>query len=209
KPHSLEVNKFILHRPWHEIYLSRRLREWRTDAAARDQKKPYEIMTNYVLHQIMVILPLSPMEVSRITGTDGLDTQAVDTLIQIIKDVEEKKSEDQRSGIYRKVYSKRYRKIKELFEAEISLDEISRRQGIELRYLREALLQLHITQEIDLNPWIEKHVPATDLHRGSAYFRQAEDTRLNQAKEVLNMDYDTLAWCKAYVAHDIQTSLGA
>ncbi|MEL6695951.1 MAG: RQC domain-containing protein [Bacteroidota bacterium] len=208
KPQALEVSKFILYRPWHEIYLSKRLKDWRLAVSDREEKKPYEIMTNYVLSQVMLILPMSPMEVSRIIGTDGLNSQSTDELVQIIKDVQEKKLEDERSGIYRRVYSKRYRKIKELFEADIELDEISRRQGVEPRALREALLQLHQTGEINLRPWIEKHVPSTDLHRGTAYFKEAEDKRLSHAKEVLDMDYDTLAWCKAYIFHEEREALG-
>ena len=208
KPYALEVSKFILYRPWHEIYLSKKLKDWRLAVADREEKKPYEIMTNYVLSQVMLVFPLSPMEVSRIIGTDGLNSQAIDELVQIIKDLQAKKAEDERSGLYRKVYSKRYRKIKELFEADIELDEISRRQGVEPRALREALLQLHQTKEIDIRPWVERHVSSTDLHRGTAYFREAEDKRLSHAKEVLDMDYDTLAWCKAYIFHEERDVLG-
>ena len=150
----------------------------------------------------MIIQPMSQMEISRIIGTENIGVEEGEELISILRDIQLKKEEDDRTGLYRRVYSKKGRKVKELFEANIPLEEIGRRQGMQMRDLRDMLISLHAAREIDLKLWIEENVAAADLHKGTDYFRKAEDQTLSHARQVLGLDYDSLGWCKTYVAHE-------
>ncbi|MCI4670838.1 MAG: HRDC domain-containing protein [Bacteroidia bacterium] len=198
EPRKLSITKDKLFKPWYEIELKKQIRTWRLKLANEFFKRPYQIFTNYTLDQLVKRLPKDQDEISKIAGLEILSIEESGELLTMIGDMIKKIEIDKKTGIYRKAYAPSKRKVKELFEAGLSLEEISRRRKLKLSTTRSYLEILHKAGEIDLIPWIEEKLEPLVLHKATEYFRTAENKSLKVAKNVLELDYDTLIFCKIY-----------
>lgn len=197
-PRPLMVEKSKLFKPWYEIELSKQIRNWRSDLAKEFYKKPYEIFTNYTLSQLVKKLPTTLEALSLIPGLKVLNDEERLELTRIIQEMVRKIEVDEKTQIYRKAYAPARRKVKELFEAGLSLEEIARRRKLNLSTAREYLMILHKAEEIDLIPWIEEKMDSLVLHKMVDYFKSAKDKDLEVAEKVLKQDQETLAFGKLF-----------
>jgi len=198
EPRSLMVSKNKLSKSWYEVELIKQLRNWRVEIAREFYKKPYQIFTNYTLEQIVKHLPASVEKLNRIEGLDKLDDTEKKQIIEMTASMTKKVEKDKETGIYRKAHAPAVRKVKELFEAGLSLEETARRRKLEVSTVSRHLITLHEAEEIDLIPWIEEKMDPLVLHKVAEYFRSAEDKSIEVAHKVLQQNYDTLELCKLY-----------
>lgn len=192
QPRPLLIEKGKIFKPWYEIELTKQIRTWRNDLAQEFFKKPYQIFSNYVLTLLVKKLPGSLDALAQIQGLDALSDEERLELSQIIQEMKRKIEVDEKSQIYRKAYAPSKRKVKELFQAGLSLEEIARRRKLKVSTTREYLMILHQAKEINLIPWIEEKMDPLVLHKIVEYFKSAQDRSLKVAHKVLEQDYETL-----------------
>lgn len=198
-PRDLEVSRQELSRGWAGIQASIGLRNLRRELAAQTNQAPYEIFTNFVMDVIARRLPTTRAELDQIDGVRNLSDALKERVIEETTRLKELfERNEQMEGALSKAYSPNHRKVKELFEAKFTVEEIARRRGVKPGTVRRILAELHEAEQIDLAPWIEKEVDSLTLHKGAEYFRSTRSPRIDEARQVLGFDYDVLHLCRAY-----------
>jgi ATP-dependent DNA helicase RecQ len=199
EPTELEVPRPELYRGWAGIQATMALRTLRRELAEQSGQPPYELFTNYVMDIMARRLPLTVEELDQIDGARNLSDAikqrilAETTRIQALIERNEATG-----GLLSRAYSPTHRKVKELFEAKFSVEEIAKRRGIEPTKVRRALADLHEAGQIDLKSWIEKEVDSQTLHKGAEYFRSTQSPHIDEARQVLGFPHDVLHLCRAY-----------
>ncbi|MDP5171697.1 MAG: HRDC domain-containing protein [Bacteroidia bacterium] len=196
---KLEVEKEVLRMQWFHLLLTGELRDLRRKEAEAAGKEPYEIFTNFMMMGIARLMPADEGALRRIPGLDKIDkTLAEKILSKIANTSQEMVRDEELYGAISKAYSGSHRKVKEMFESGIEVDEIARRQNIKTNTLYGYLENLHLAGHINIKPWIEDQVDGKVLHRGTDYFKQAKSNRLTDAHDVLGLDFETLRLCRVY-----------
>lgn len=204
KPYDIEVPRSELYRGWAQIQLSIGLRTLRREYAAKTNQPPYQLFTNYVLDTLARQMPTTPAELDQVPAMKNLGETLRQEILEEIQRIKELQAQNEASeGAIAKAYSPGHRKIKELFEAQFSIPEIARRRNLQQTTVRSYLADLYEAGQLNLQAWIEREVDAQELHKGVEYFRSAQTPSINEAKQVLDYDYDLLRLCRAY-AHQAQ-----
>jgi hypothetical protein len=206
KPESLPVSRNMLFKQWHEVQLVNKIRVWRQEESKSSGKMPYELFTNYALMKIVRYMPLSLQEIRKIPGLDGLLTDQMQALLDIVLAMDERKKLDEGTGLFRKAFSPDSQKVKELFKAGISVDEIARRQKHDRSKVYDLLSALYEAGEMEIKDWIEKEVKSEDLHKAVEYFKSVSKPEIAEASRVLGIDQGILSLCKAYAKGPAQLS---
>ena len=197
----LMVEKEEFRMQWYHLVLSGELRELRRQEANLQQKEPYEVFTNFVLMQIVRNMPADEGAFQRIYGAEKMSSDLQGKILDRISEISREMARDEELyGAIAKAHSPGHKKIREMFEAGIEVDEIARRQNLKVNTVYNYLENLHLARMIDLKPWIENHLDNKTLHRGTDYFKQARTSRLTDAHDVLGLDYSTLRLCRLYAS---------
>ncbi len=198
-PTTMEVEKEDLRMQWFHLLLIGGLRDLRRVEAESLSKEPYEVYTNFVMMQVVRALPADEAALKRIAGMEQVDDALAGKILDQIAEITQTMARDEELyGAIGKAHSASHRKVKDMFEAGLEVDEIARRQNIKSNTLYAYLENLHLAGHIDLTPWIEANIDQKLLHRGTDYFRQAKTNRLTEAHDVLGIDYPTLRMCRLY-----------
>lgn len=198
-PYDLEVPRSELFRTWVQIQLDISLRSLRREQAEQSGRPPYELYTNYVMSTIARQMPATLGELEKIPGMKNLGQPLKEAILGKVQEMHALLAQNEASeGAVAKAFSPGHRKIRELFEAGFSVEDISRRRNLKPGTIRSYLADLYEAGQLDLKPWIEQEVESQTLHKGREYFKSAKSPRLNEAKEVLGYDYDVLRLCRAY-----------
>jgi ATP-dependent DNA helicase RecQ len=201
EPTDLEVPRSDLYRGWAGVQATMAMRNLRRELADQSNQPPYEIFTNYVMDVIARRLPLDGEELDRIDGVRNLSDAIKQRILAETTRIQHLIERNEASGgVLSRAYSPTHRKVKELFEAEFSVEEIARRRAVEPAAVRRALAELHEAGQIDLKAWIEKEVDSQTLHKGAEYFRSTQSPRIDEARQVLGFPHDVLHLCRAYSA---------
>lgn len=204
-PADLSIARKQLFRKWYQTQLGIALKSWRKQAAGQLGVSPYEVFTNHIIQLIVRQLPATEEAWQQLPGLEALTSLQLAEIKEIVQLCIRKKVQDEETGIYTKAYSPSHRKIKELYQAGFSLDEMAHRRKLKPSTVSNYLTHLHMAGEIDLKPWIETHLTHEDLHKGVSYFRSAKDRRLKTAHQTLALDYETLRWCQTYTAQVLES----
>jgi len=207
-PSDMEVERATLFRGWAQIQLSIALRTIRKEAAEAGGRQPFELYTNFVLDTLVRQMPESIDSLNEVPGMRSLNMPVKEQILVEIQQIRGLIERDEASGgLLSKAYSPGHRKIRELFEAEFSIGEIARRRNLQPGTVRKYLMQMHEAGVMNLKPWIEREVDGSTLEKGAEYFRAAKSPKLEEAKQVLGFDYDTLHLCRAYAVEVNEPSL--
>ena len=146
-------------------------------------------------------MPTTVEQLDTISGMKNLAHHIREEILAEVNRVKELIAKDEASdGVYRKSFSPGHRKIRELFEAEFSVEEIARRRNLRPATVRSYLADLYEAGMLDLKPWIEREVESTALHKGIEYFRSTQSPQIDEARQVLGYDFDVLRLCRAYAS---------
>ncbi|MDX2286421.1 MAG: RQC domain-containing protein [Bacteroidia bacterium] len=197
-PEPMVVSSERLRKPWYELDLIRALKQVRKTFADRHGKEPWRVFNNFTLAHIALQMPESETDLAQVPGIQQVPRECRLLILAEVSRIQEKKAQDERTGIYTKAYSSSYRKIKELFTAGLQVEEIASRRNAKPSFVIGALETLHQAGELNIRPWIEQFVDGKTLFRAAEYFRQARYAKLKEAHELLGYDYDTLRLCRVY-----------
>jgi ATP-dependent DNA helicase RecQ len=194
QPHRLRPGKYDRILRWKLLALRRSIskeREW----------PPYRIFTDYSMQQIITHKPKSIAELKAIPGIGDFKARNFGPLIlQAVQETLSLKERERERVITRPSYQE----VSALFQAGMSIEEIATRRQVKPATVRQMLIELHQSGQLDLSSWIEKQLSPEVLEQGTAYFRDAHDARLKAAYQALGLDYDTLRLCRLYVS-DVNT----
>lgn len=199
-PEAIIVPLKEIRQAWYEFELSQSLRKLRKDLAEQAECQPYMIFTNFTLRQIVKHLPETIVELSQFPGMAETEETTKILIVGEVGRIMEKKALDEKTGIYSRSFSPSHRKVKELYIAGMAPAEIAKRRKVKLSTVEEYMTTLHEAGQLDMRPYIEEQVDSKVLHKASKYFKQAANTKLQDAHEVLGFDYDTLRKCRTYAA---------
>lgn len=198
KPTSLKLEH--LRTPWYDYYLTSLLKELRLDEAQKQQKRIYEVFNNFGLEQIVKGKPQSLEEVKEIASMNMLEDTLLEKILERVWLTIEKKERLDLQWLFSKVYVPSCNRVRKLYLEGYTIEEIAEKRQIRPSTVIQYLSLLHMAGEIELSSWIEQQVDETILERGSLYFRQhTQGVRLKKANQELQLDYDTLWLCRAYV----------
>ena len=202
-PTELMVAEADLVTPELDRMLQAELRQIRRELSDQAEIMPYEIFTNFTLHQIV---EQKPTNVTMLKAIPGIGDQRINryghAVIQAVKRVQEDGSKMLRDL---KAKSPSRQEVKALFLSGKSVEEIASARKVKPVTVMIYLEELHLSGELNLNEWIENRLDPKVLHKGVEYFKQVESHELKSAYEVLGLDYDTLRMCRLYVA-DVKTA---
>lgn len=199
-PQALIVPLKEIRQAWYEFELSQSLRKLRKDIAEQGACEPYMVFTNFTLRQIIKHLPETIVELSQFPGMEATEETTRILIIGEVNRIVEKKILDEKTGIYSRSFSPSHRKVKELYIAGMDPSEIAKRRKVKLSTVEEYMITLHEAGQLDMRPYIEEKVDSKILHKAGKYFKEAANSKLQDAHEVLGFDYDTLRKCRTYVA---------
>lgn len=193
------VDQKVLRMQWFHLILIGELRDLRREEAAAQRVESYEIFTNFVMMQIARKLPADEVLLRKIAGMEKASEDLVRKILEKIAAISVQMDRDEELyGAIGKAHSSGHRKLKELFEAGTEVLEIARMQNLKQNTMYWMLENLHLAGHLDLTTWIEEQLDSKVLHRGVDYFKQAKNSRLTDAHDVLGMDYPTLRMCRVY-----------
>lgn len=199
-PEPIPVYPGKLRLSGHDFALLYLLKQIRSSFAEKEGQDEYSILPLLTLDRIVYLRPKSEEALSHIPGMGKTRVKKLATpILAAIDNVVEKEIEERRKKHMRIAFSPSFQKTKELWEAGYSLAEIAMIRGHRLSTVHSYLEKLHYALEIDMRPWIEKHVDSKQLYRGVEFFKQVPNASLNEAHEVLGISYDVLRKCKMYI----------
>ncbi len=201
EPGDLWVSYRSLRRKPLQQKLMLELRDIRREWAGKEQKPPYQIFTDYMLERLIKDMPTTAQELAEIPGFGDYKVNRYGpALIQTISAAKAEAKKARQAEFERKVQNPSHQATRALFEAGYSEEAIAAKRKIKTTTVRQQLINLHRSGQIDLNPWIEQTLSAELLTKGSNYFQESENARLKTAYEALGMDYDVLRLCRLYVS---------
>lgn len=198
-PQPIWVPKQTLRMQWYHLLLMGELRDLRREQATANGQAPYEVFNNFSLLQVVRAMPATQEALIAIPGLKNMATPLQLAMLERIARISEiMKLDAANYGMVGRAYSPGHQKIREMFEAGIPVDEIARRRNIHPDKMLYYLEALHVAGHIDLRPWIESELEEPLLKRGTAYFKQSKDRRLQPAQDTLGMEYAQLRMCRLY-----------
>lgn len=200
-PHDIWVNNSVLRSKPFDKKLYVLLKKLRVDISRKESVYPYEVFND---HTLDCLVAAKPENVLQLKNIPGLTDYKVDTFGHLIlKEVHfilHQQEKERKLKNIKKANYQSLKRIKALFHAGYSIEEIANNCEIKPSTVRGYLFVLHDAEEINLIPWIEKNIPADSLRVGTQYFKEVDRPRLKEAYEVLGLDYETLRFCRLYVS---------
>lgn len=199
-PHPLEVAFNLFKTDIFDRVLMDRLRTFRKEISEQEEKPPYEIFTDYVLHCMVSEKPEDLLGLKKLPGLGNYKVERYGyALLNIIKEIKSERADEARGRLMAKALAPSSQEIKKAFESGLSLEAIARQREVKPQTVQQTLVTLHQAGEIDIRPWIETHVEKESLQKGKTFFETHDNPRLTEAYEALGLDYDTLRLCRLYV----------
>lgn len=174
------------------------LRQIRREYSEAAEVMPYEVFTNYAMEKIVKQQPQNVTELRMIPGFGDVRINKYGHAV--LKAVKRVKEDAPQLLLQMRVSRPSHQSVKDLFLAGKSLSEIAKEREITVTTTIIYLENLHKAGQINLCEWIEENVEPQALHKGTEYFKQVNDPKLEEAFNVLGLDYTTLRMCKLYVA---------
>lgn len=172
----------------------------RKDIAEKEEKAVYQIFTDWSLQKM---IDEKPKDIASLKLLAPMDMAYIDMYGHLfLKAIENAKSESimqLQADLQKRVKTPEYQMIKALFLSGYSLEKISKERQIEIKTVLSYLGDLHKTGEIDMKPWIQQKVNASELHKATTFFSQTNGT-FSEAYQVLGLDYQTLRLAKLYIS---------
>lgn len=191
---EFHVSSQELNRAETDRALFERLRAFRHQAAEARLRKPFEIFWDKTL---LAIVQLRPKTLDTLRQAEGMtDYKITHFGVDILNIVQEVMVAEAQQ----KAKMPMAQAIKNLFQSGKSTEEIAQQREISPATVQNYLEMLHRAGEIDLISWAEEHMDPDALYRGTEYFAQAQNPRLQEAYEILGLDYNTLRLCRLYVS---------
>ncbi len=197
-PEMLVVFESDVRRNWFKNELYDSLRTVRKQLADQESKMPYEIFSNFAMRRISDVLPTSDSELINLPGMRKVSLATRNLILKATQQVLERKEFDDRTGLIRKSFQTGAREVKALVMEGKSLKEMAQSRNVKNISIVYYLKALQASGKMNLRPWIENQIEGSVLHKASEYFRQAANPKLEEAKQVLGYDLDTLDLCKLY-----------
>lgn len=176
------------------------LKRIRKDIAEKEEKAVYEIFTDW---SMQTLITEKPKDIAALKLLATMDVSYIDSYGHLfLKAIEMAKSESVlqlQADLQKKVKTAEYQMIKALFLSGYKLEKISKERQLEMKTVLSYLGDLHKTGEIDMKPWIQQHVNATELHKATTFFSQTQGS-FSEAYQVLGLDYETLRLAKMYIS---------
>ena len=200
-PSSFDARKHQLSRDQYDFLLAYRLRKYRKAQASRFNLPAYKIFADFTLDRIVYEKPGTRIDLKKVPGLGLIQIEEYGAgILEVIRELEELRKSEKMEQSRRQVQSPTYQQTKKLFNEGLSVTEIAKQKEVSEKTVKMYLERLHQAGEIDLRPWIEKHLDSKALYKGAEYFRQTDNPKLREAYETLGLDYETLRFCKLYVA---------
>ena len=199
-PTELWVSYQDLQNSMENRVLAESLKRIRKDIAEKLEKPVYEIFTDW---SMQTLISEKPKNVAELKLLAVMDVAYVDSYAHLfIRAIELAKSESSiqvMAELQKRVKMSEYQIIKALFLSGYSLDKLGKERQIEQKTVLSYLEDLHKTGEIDMKPWIQRQVNATELDKAATFFQQTQGT-FSEAYQVLGLDYQTLRLAKMYIS---------
>jgi ATP-dependent DNA helicase RecQ len=200
-PAALVAREADLRNSYFDRMLYVMLRKARLELSRETGKPPFEIFTDFTLHELVQQRPADAAALRAIPGIgDYKANRYGPAILRAIGEVQAKQAEEKRNEFLKKAHGPAAQAVKTLFESGMDIDAIAASRGVQPATVRNALQLLHNAGQIDLAPWIERNLDASALERGVSFFRQSQAAKLREAYEALGLDYDTLRFCRLYVS---------
>jgi hypothetical protein len=184
-----------------DFFLLHELKNLRREISRSQGRPPFRVFTDYILQRVIQDKPRTVVQLKRIPGmTDRqADTYGPMILLAVRRAIElEAKRSAER--IRMMAQSPSLQRVKSLFNSALEVEAIAESCSIQPKTVRDYLCTLHMAGEINLIPWIETHLDNQSLHKGVEYFTQVRNPKLSDAARILEMDFDSLKFCKLYAS---------
>jgi len=192
-----------------EYRLMYRLRLLREQLSIQLKLPLEDVLSDASLHHLVLTQPESKMQLLGIHGIGPWKLERFgDRILKVIGLFQEREKTRAVTRMLKTVTRPSLQQVKVLFEEGLDTEAIALRKGIRMTTVQGYLERLHMCGQIDLRPWIETRVDRKTLHRSAQFFREAADTRLRTAHEVLGLDLETLRLCRLYVQSPVALSKG-
>lgn len=199
EPEDVIIPNKKLQTPELDRLLYAELRQIRREYSESQEIMPYEVYTNYTMEKLV---KFKPENVTELRGIPGFGDVRINKYGHaVLKAIKRVKEDGPNLLLKMKANRPSHQSVKDLFLSGKSLSEIATEREITVTTTINYLERLHKTGQINLCEWIEENVEPQALHKGSEYFKQVNDPRLEEAFNVLGLDYTTLRMCKLYVAN--------
>lgn len=184
-----------------DIHLRNCLRYHRTDLAKQQGMEPWLIFTNFTLEALVRQKPYDFQTLSKVPGMTTYKCEHFGaSILGVFQEAKEQFDDIVRASTLVKVSKGVYPEVQRMFTEGAKIEEISKQLGIQLTTVGEYLRQLHSVGKVDLIPWIEKEISSKELFKGTEYFKNVKNPSITEAFNTLGIGYDTLRFCKLYVA---------
>lgn len=200
-PVDLPVRMRDLRMSTYDYMLLSELRQLRRTLSQKEDKAAFRIYTDYTLDRIIQEKPTDLNSLRLVPGFGMYKAnQYGSAILSVVQQVMDRKQDDDKIRLVKKIRRPSYQQVKALFESGMSEEAIARKRMVKPQTIRTTLLDLHYAGEIDLRPWIQDTLASDVLLKGSKFFEKTENARLKDAYESLGLDYDTLKLCRLYVS---------
>ncbi|MDP5171698.1 MAG: HRDC domain-containing protein [Bacteroidia bacterium] len=201
KPAPLEIERYAMNESAYDREMRRQLRMLRKQFAMEEDKPPYRIFTDFALEEMLALKPTTVEDLLTVSGVGHYKANRYGlAIIRLITNMEAGRDEFYFQQNLRKALTPSHQAVKHMFEAGHTIEEIANHRAVKPATVHSTLYSLHQAGQVDLKPWIENTLPEEDLQKGAAWFEQHENPKLRDAYEQLGLDYDTLRFCRLYVA---------
>jgi hypothetical protein len=184
-----------------EIILRRTLRTTRQEIAAQRNLGAWEVFNDYTLDRIVIEKPTNLDALKAIPGMGISRSESMGSeILKAVHNVMTNFYDIQTASWAKMVRDFKCQRIKSLFEASVTIPEIAHNMGIQIRSVCYYLRVMHVMEEIDLVPWVEKNVNPKKLHACIEYFEKVLGANPQEAYNTLDMEWETVLFCHLYVA---------
>lgn len=184
-----------------DIFLRNKLRDHRYQLSKSEGMDTWLIFSNYTLEALVRMKPIDFQSLSKVPGMTTYKCEHFGaSVIATIMESNAQFDDIVRASTLVKVGKGSYPKIQQMFSEGYKIPTIAEALGIKISTVSEHLRELHAVGKVDLIPWIEKEVPSKELFKGVEYFKNVKNPTVKEAFETLGIAYETLHYCKLYVA---------
>jgi len=198
-PVEIQIPESQLKTPELDVMLELELKQLRREYSEQAEIMPYEVFNNYSMEQIVKVKPEHVTALKMIPGFGQIRINKYGHAI--LKAVKRVKEDGPGVLLQKKASRQSHQSVKDLFLAGKDIAQIAEERKIKATTIMNYLENLHRAGQIDLCTWIEEQVDPQALHKGTAYFKQTQNPKLEEAFSVLGLDYTTLRMCRLYVAN--------
>ncbi len=184
-----------------DIHLRSCLRYHRT-ALAKDQGlDSWLVFTNFTLEALVRQKPHDFQSLSKVPGMTTYKCEHFGaSILEVFREAKAQFEDIVRASTLVKVSKGTYPEIQKMFMEGFTVADIASHLGVKEATVSEKLRDLHSVGKVDLIPWIEKEINSKELFKGAEYFKNVKNPSVTEAFNTLGIDYETLRYCKLYVA---------